>query len=303
MPLFLGDNAYLMVILSLSGIFIIASTGLDLLFGYTGQMSLGHAAFYAVGAYTSAILTTKFGLSVWIGILMAGITSTVCAALIAIPISKLVHMFLALVTIAIGELAYQAIVNLPDVTGSFQGVKKIPMPSLGAYVFDSFSYFYIVLVFVILALVAKQRIIDSRIGRAFIAIRDNTDAANAMGINVTYYKVVAFAISALFTGIAGALYAHYMGFISPESFTGDQSILFLTAVLCGGMGTFFGPIIGSLVIITINETFQALGSYQMLMYGVFIIVAVIYMPEGLIGVIKKMNSTLLQVVKNVVAKT
>ena len=302
LPVMVGKNAYLMLVLCLSGIFVIASTGLDLLFGYSGQISIGHAAFYAVGAYTSAILSTKLGVSVWIGILMGGVVATVFASLIAIPISKLVHMFLALVTIGIGELTHQAIINLPGLTGGFTGVKLIPMPRIGSYVFDGTSYYYIILAFVILSLIVKQRIVDSRIGRAFIAIRENTNAANAMGINVTYYKTVAFASSAMFTGVAGALYAHYVGFISPESFTLDQSVLFLTAVLCGGMGTFVGPIIGSVVIIVINETFQALGAYQMLTYGIFIVVAVIYVPAGLVGAVKMFRGNLFKVVKRVADK-
>jgi branched-chain amino acid transport system permease protein len=299
LPALVGDNAYLMLILSLSGIFVIASIGLDLLFGYSGQISIGQAAFYAVGAYTSAILTTKLGASVWLGMLAGGVLATVFAALVALPICKLVHMFLALVTIGIGELTYQAIINLPDLTGSFTGVRAIPMPRIGAYVFNVSSYYYIVLAFVVLSLIVKQRIVDSRIGRAFIAIRENTDAANAMGINVTYYKVVAFACSAAFTGIAGALYAHYIGFISPETFTLDQSVLFLTAVLCGGMGTFVGPIIGAVVITVINEAIQALGAYQMLVYGIFIVVAVIYVPEGLVGVVKMIRRNLFKVVNRV----
>jgi branched-chain amino acid transport system permease protein len=299
LPALVGNNAYLMLILSLSGIFVIASIGLDLLFGYSGQISIGQAAFYAVGAYTSAILTTKLGINVWLGMLAGGVLATVFAALVALPICKLVHMFLALVTIGIGELTHQAIINLPDLTGSFTGVRAIPMPRIGSYVFNVSSYYYIVLAVVVLSLLLKQRIVDSRIGRAFIAIRENTDAANAMGINVTYYKVVAFACSASFTGVAGALYAHYIGFISPESFTLDQSVLFLTAVLCGGMGTFVGPIIGAVVITVINEAIQVLGSYQMLVYGIFIVVAVIYVPEGLVGVVKMIQRHLLKAVNRV----
>jgi branched-chain amino acid transport system permease protein len=299
LPALVGNNAYLMLILSLSGIFVIASIGLDLLFGYSGQISIGQAAFYAVGAYTSAILTTKLGINVWLAMLAGGVLATAFAALVALPICKLVHMFLALVTIGIGELTHQAIINLPDLTGSFTGVRAIPMPRIGNYVFNVSSYYYIVLAVVVLSLLVKQRIVDSRIGRAFIAIRENTDAANAMGINVTYYKVVAFACSAAFTGIAGALYAHYIGFISPESFTLDQSVLFLTAVLCGGMGTFVGPIIGAVVITVINEAIQVLGSYQMLVYGIFIVVAVIYVPEGLVGVVKMIQRHLLKAVNRV----
>jgi len=299
LPAVVGNNAYMMLILSLSGMFVIATTGLDLLFGYSGQISIGQAAFYAVGAYTSAILTTKLGINVWLGMFAGGVLTTIFAAIVAIPICKLVHMFLALVTIGIGELTHQAIINLPDLTGSFTGVRAIPMPRIGSYVFNVSSYYYIVLAFVVLALFVKQRIVDSRIGRTFIAIRENTDAANAMGINVTYYKVVAFACSATFTGIAGALYAHYIGFISPESFTLDTSVLFLTAVLCGGMGTFVGPIIGAVVITVINEAIQVLGAYQMLVYGIFIVVAVIYVPEGLVGLVKMVQRNLSKAVSRV----
>ena len=301
LPFILKNNAYLLVVMCLSGICIVATAGLDLLFGYSGQISLGHAAFYSVGAYTSAILSTRLGVDVWLCIMLGGIFAAVFAALVAGPICKLVHMFLALATIGIGELTYQVIINLPALTGSFQGVKKIPFPHIGRYVFDRFSYFYAILGFVIIALIVKQRIVGSRVGRAFIAIRENADAANAMGINVTYYKVLAFAVSAFFTGIAGALYAHYIGFISPESFTLDQSVLFLTIVLFGGMGTFLGPIIGSLVLISVNEGFQALGAYQMLVYGIVIIVGVIFMPEGLAGGIRKIRANLSKKVVNAFA--
>lgn len=303
LPLMLGNNAYIMVILCLAGIYIIACSGLDLLFGYSGQISLGHAAFYAIGAYTSGILSTKLGLNVWLCILIAGILSAVYAALIAIPISKLVYMFLSLATIGIGELTYQAIINLPDLTGSFQGVKKIPAITIGSTVFkNAYSFYYIVLAFVIVFLIIKHRIVVSMIGRAFIAIRENSDAANAMGVNVRYYKVMAFAISAFFTGIAGALYAHFVGFISPESFMGDQSVLFLTIVLFGGMGTFIGPVIGSLFIISLNESIQALGSYQMLVYGLFIITVVIFIPDGLAGAYKMIGKKFHKVVKNIAVK-
>jgi len=167
------------------------------------------------------------------------------------------------------------------------------MPHIGGYVFNVSSYYYIVLTFVVLSLLVKQRIVDSRIGRAFIAIRENTDAANAMGINVTYYKVVAFACSASFTGIAGALYAHYIGSSARRRLPWiSRFVLDRRAVR--GDGNVCRPDYRGGRDTVINEAIQVLGSYQMLVYGIFIVVAVIYVPEGLVGVVKMIQRHLLR---------
>jgi branched-chain amino acid transport system permease protein len=150
------------------------------------------------------------------------------------------------------------------------------------------------IVMVAIFLVIKQRIVKSRVGRAFLAIRENPVAAGGIGINVQKYKIMAFAISAVYTGLAGALYAHFVGFISPETFTATQSTMFMTMLLFGGMGTFSGPLIGAAVISVLNELLQTMGTYRMLVYGFFILAVLLYLPHGISGIIDIVRGKLAQ---------
>ncbi|WP_300417873.1 branched-chain amino acid ABC transporter permease [uncultured Oscillibacter sp.] len=280
-------STYFMLVLCLCGIYTIATAGLDINFGYAGQISLGHAAFYAIGAYGSAILSKLAGINPWITMLLASAFAAVVGFLFALPISKLKFMFLSLVTTGFGEIVYQIIVNFwPDITGSTSGFKGIPKLGIAGFVFkDRHDYAYIVIFCTILFLLAKYCIVNSRIGRAFIAIRESAEAAGAMGINVTYYKAMSFSISAFYTAFAGALYGHMVGFISPETFKRPQSIMLLTMALLGGRGTMLGPVIGSLILVVLTESVQMFGQYQQLIYGFFIIIVVLFMPGGLAGVL------------------
>lgn len=278
------SNGYIMLLLCTIGIYVIAVSGLDLLFGYTGQISLGHAAFYAIGAYTSAILTVKLGWPVWAGIVSGTLLSAVVGIIVAFPASKLVHHFLALLTIAFGQMMYIFIANTPKLTNGFTGINRIPPITFGPIALDNnFYFFFFILFVVVIFLIAKQRIIDSRIGRAFVAIRENSHAATGIGINVQYYKIMAFMISALYTGLAGAFYVHFISFVSPDTFQLAQSIIFLTMLLFGGMGTLYGPIIGATVLCMLEEYLQVVGSYSMLIYGAVILVVLLFLPRGVIG--------------------
>jgi len=285
------SSSYLILMLTTIGIYIIAVSGLDILFGYTGQISIGHAAYYAIGAYGSAILSKTLGLPVFLTIILGALMASLLGFIIAFPAAKLVHHFLALLTIATGQIVYIFISNADDLTGGFSGINLIPSPKIGPFVFKGyFRYYFLVLAFVIIFLVIKSRLINSRVGRAFIAIRENTHAANGMGINVTYYKMIAFVISAFFTGFAGALYAHLVGFISPEGYQMSQSIILLTMLLFGGMGNLIGPIIGAAVISFITEYLQALGNYQNIIYGAFILIIILFLPKGCSGIIEEIKN-------------
>ena len=282
LPLIFYGNSYFILLLCTTGISIIVVSGLDILFGYTGQISLGHAAFYCIGAYTSAILSRNFHVPVFLTLFIGAAVATLFAVLIAIPAVKLVHHFLALVTISFGRLAYLFVAHAKNLTEGFSGMNFIPRPSLGSFEFDSnFSYFYIVYVFLLIFLIVKKRLIDSSTGRAFIAIRENPHASEGMGVNNTRFKVMAFAISAFYTGFGGALYAHLIGFISPETFDSDQSIRFLTMLLFGGMGNMYGSILGAVALTAVAEYLQKLGTYQMLAYGVFLLFIVVFIPSGI----------------------
>lgn len=283
-PLALRNSTYIILLMCTSAISIIVVSGLDILFGYSGQISLGHAGFYCIGAYTSAILSRSLGVPVWVTLLAGAVLSALVAVLIALPSIKLVHHFLALMTIAFGQLAYLFVANTEKLTGGFSGYNFIPQPSIGSFVFNTnVRQYYLILLFVVIFLLIKQRIIHSRTGRAFVAIRENTPAADGMGVDVRKYKVMAFAISAFYTGFGGGLYAHLIGFISPENYHLSQSIVFLTMLLFGGMGNFWGPIIGSILLTAISEYLQALGSYQMLVYGSLLLTIIIFVPGGVTG--------------------
>jgi branched-chain amino acid transport system permease protein len=286
-PLLFPEQRYIMVLLTTISINIIICSGLDVLYGYSGQISMGHAAFYAMGAYGSAILSKTAGLSPWLTIFIVSILTAVFAFLFALPVTKLVFMFLSLVTIALGEVVYQSIVVIfPDHTGGTIGFSGIPKFKIGDFIIrDRPHYLILVLVFTVLSIIMKQMLIKSRVGRALIAIRENTTAAGGMGINVRFYKSVAFAVSAFYASFAGALYAHFVGYISPETFNRAASAMFITMILFGGNGTLAGPILGAAILNLFSEVIQAFGRYRMFFYGFLIVFVVMFAPQGLMGII------------------
>jgi len=283
---FMLKQRYLALVLCFICVNIIAVTGLDVLFGYTGQVSFGHAAFYAIGAYGSTLLSVNYGIPTGLTILIGSLLSMVFGIIIAFPAAKLVKHFLSLLTIAFGQMVFMFISVTNSLTNGYSGILNIPHVNLFGYTFKSNqSNFFLLLAVVILVLIVKNRIINSRVGRAFIAIRENPHAANGMGINVRYYKIMAFAISAFLTGLAGALYAHLVCFISPDTFMNTQSNLFMTMLLFGGIGSLAGPVIGSVILVVVTELMQSFVKYQMIVYAVFILIVLFYLPNGVVGII------------------
>lgn len=277
-------NQYLLLIATLTGIYIIVNSGLDIVYGYSGQITLGQAGFYAIGAYTSALLSMHTPLPVIVCMLIGGFFASFLGAIIAIPSVKLVHHFLAMVTIGFGEIVRLLVLNGGHLTGAADGIPNIPKLKIFDFAFDSVSrYFYFVLLCVVVLLRLKQNLVSSRIGLAFRSIRENASAAAAFGINVHRLKVTAFTIEGFFGGFGGALYAHLVGFISPETFGLQQSILFLTMVLLGGAGNLWGPILGTVLISIMFEVLQPLGQAQMAIYGIMIMAIMMFMPRGLLG--------------------
>lgn len=189
LPIFFINNSYLLLLMCTSGIAIIVVSGLDILFGYSGQISLGHAGFYCIGAYASTILSKTLGVPVLFSMILSAILACLVAIIIAFPAAKLVHHFLALITISFGELIHLFAAHAEKLTGGFIGINFIPEPSLFGFILNTnFRYYYLVLVFVLLLLLLKTRIVSSRTGRALIAIRENTHASDGIGIHVRKYK-------------------------------------------------------------------------------------------------------------------
>lgn len=283
-------NPYVLLIATLIGIYVIVNSGLDIVFGYSGQITLGQAGFYCIGAYTSALLSIHTDVPVILCMVAGGLFSSFLGMLIAIPSVKLVHHFLAMVTIGFGEIVRLLALNGGELTGAADGIPFIPKLELFGFVFDTTAkYFYFVLACTCLLLMLKQNLVRSRIGHAFTAIRDNPDAAAAFGMNVRRLKVTAFTIEGFFGGFGGALYAHLVGFISPETFTLQQSVLFLTMVLLGGAGNLWGPIVGSVLISIMFELLQPLGQAQMAIYGAIIMGVMLFMPRGIWGAVSSLG--------------
>lgn len=286
MPVFLNviHFEYAFTIVSFIFIYIIAVSGLDIVFGYSGQISLGHAAFFAIGAYGSAILHKYTHIPVILTMIIAAFLAAVIGAGLAYPASKLVFHFLSLATIAFGEIVYQLVAQSPyEITGNFTGFFTDSVSIFG-YKLNTYSkFYYFGLISVLVFLLMKNNLIKSKVGRAFIAIRENSHAADGMGINVRNYKILAFAISAFFTAFAGGMYAHCVKFISPDTFMYKQSVMFLTMLLFGGTASRFGPIFGAVSVLILNEALRATEKYQLLIYGVLLLIVIVVLPGGLYG--------------------
>ena len=277
-------QTYPILIMCYLCIYIIVVSGLDVLFGYCGQISMGHAAFFAIGAYGSGLLHNNFGIPVILSMLIASVLATLIGALLAMPASRLMFHFLSLATIAFGEIVYQLISHSPNnITGNFRGLFTDSLSLFGLKLDQPIRFVYFSIICVVLFLTAKTFIIDSKVGRAFTAIRENTHAANGMGINVRSYKCLAFAISAFYVAFAGAMYIHLVGYVSPDTFTQKQSVMFITMLLFGGTACLFGPIVGAGFILILTEVLRGLQSYQMLIYGVLMLIIIVAMPGGLWG--------------------
>jgi len=296
--LFFARKTYYAFIIALFGIYAMVATGLDVLFGYTGQISLGHAGLFAIGAYVTALLTMKLGIPTAISLILGAVITTIVGALIAIPASKLVKHFLSLLMIAFGQIIYLIINSWAKMTGGSLGLMNIPELNIFGFAFDSYIKCAI-LIWVLLAviLVIKVNIVKSRVGSAFIALRENTVAAKGLGIDIKKYKIMAFAISAFMTGLAGGLYTFLRGFISPETFNGTQSTLFMTMLLFGGITTVEGPVIGAVILLLVKEVFQSLSIYQGLVYALFMLIVLFFLPNGVVGIFKSIGSSLVKLKK------
>lgn len=276
-----AGNQYPLLIMCIIMIYIIAVSGLDILFGYSGQISLGHAAFFTLGAYTSGLLNIYFKLPLYLTIPAGAILATGIGALLAYPASKLKFHFLSLATVAFGEITYYFLYKSPGgFSFDFKGINVIGISFLGE---DYLKWYFFLLLFVVMVLIGKTSLIKSRTGRAFIAIRENTHAADGMGINVRKNKIIAFAVSAFLTGLAGALYVHLIKYISPETSMQKQSVLFLTMLLFGGTASIPGTIIGVASIEVIMEAIRPLQEYQMLFYGALLLIVIVALPGGIYG--------------------
>jgi len=283
LPLIYSNNYHVKILIIL-GINTIMVLGLNLLMGYAGQVSIGHAAFYGIGAYALAIMTTKFGYSPWMGIGAAVVVGGIVAYLVAIPSLRLKGHYLAMATLGFAEIVHILFVELKELTGGTDGLYGVPAPAIAGFAFDSPQRLYILVwIFLILSLIIALNIAYSRVGRALRAVHGSEIAAAATGVDTAKYKIQVFVLSAVLGCIGGSLYASMAGFVSSESFTIGVSIILVTMVVFGGMGNVWGAVIGASILTIMQEYLKAYADYNMVIFGVILVLAMVFMPQGLFG--------------------
>ena len=291
-PLFFSDR--ILTVMTMIGIAIISVHGLNILTGYCGQISIGHVGFMAVGAYISAILTAKLGWSFWAALPCAALGAGVAGLIFGLPSLKIRGFYLIMATIAAHFIIIWVVLHLRSLTGGADGL-TVPKPKIGSIVLNSkASYFYLVMVIACLATFLAVNIARTRVGRAFVAIRDNDLAAEVMGINLWSYKLQAFFIGCVYAGVAGALLVHYYGFASVDQYPFMDSVWYLGMLIVGGMGSTAGAILGAVSLKLLDEVVtmvgpilsaavaaQAAASLALITRGLVIILFLIFEPRGL----------------------
>ncbi len=282
---------YLLHILIITGIYIILTLSLNLVVGYTGLPALGHAAFSCVGAYTSALLALNLGLSPWLGLLIGACVAALLGVVVGFPSLRLKGDYLALATFGLGVIVYSVAKNWVSLTRGPMGLPGIPGFSIFGFQLSAiWQYLILVSLFVILTYFVIGRVVNSPFGRILRAIREDEIATLAMGKNVDKHKILVFAIGAFFAGIAGSLYAHYITFIDPSSFTVMESIIILLMVVFGGMGSLLGSFVGAAILVIFPELLRFIGMpsavaapLRQMIYGLLLIVLMLKRPQGILG--------------------
>ena len=297
----IGGN-YVPYLLNMVGIATIVALGLNLLTGSAGLVSLGHAAFLAIGAYTAGWLATTLSFPFWMTITISGALTGVVGLLVGMPALRLKGIYLALATLAFQVIVGHVVLRWESVTGGANGM-TVPPPALGSFIFSgSVRYYYLTVPIAVLLALGMVNLMRSRYGRALVAIRDSDTAAEAMGVNLARYKTLAFGISAAYAGVAGALLAHFLGYIGPDHFTVLLSIEYLTMIILGGLGSILGSVLGAFVITLLPEVLRfvldvaksvspdlVLPDLRAFVIGGVLILILVFEPEGLGGRWKKIQ--------------
>ena len=279
-------NSYHQYVVNVIAINVILAVGLNIVKGFAGQVTVGHIALAAIGAYTSAVLATKLGFSFWLALPCAMLLTGLAGALVGVPSFRLEGAYLALATLGLAESVRIAISGTEFLGGAI-GYENIPSPFIGSLALDAHrSYYYVVMPIALLGIYFSFCILSSDMGRAFKAIREDQLAAAASGVNVRKYKVIAFVLSALYAGCAGSLKAHMApGFLNPNDYTLIEMVTVLLMVVFGGIGHIWGGVIGAVVVTIINDLTQDYYQYRMAIFGAVIVLTVMFMPRGIGGII------------------
>ena len=285
----LGLSSYVMHILIFVIMWAVIGMAWNLLGGYCGQVSFGHAAFFGIGAYTSGILYSKLGVSAWWGMPLSLLVVTASSLVIGYIFLRLRGPFFALGTLAMGVILRVTAENLTAFTEGDLGI----MIRERTWV-EKIWYYYIILIIAACTFYLIKKVVESKLGYYFVAIREDQDAAESLGINTTYYKTVALCLSAVITGLAGAFYTNYMGYIDPKVVFAlhDISIVAIMVVMVGGVATYWGPLVGSVIMVVLAEVIRSipkLGTAHHTLFGILLIVIIIFLPNGIVGDYKKLK--------------
>lgn len=288
----LTTNLYQIRVLDIILINIILCIGLNIVKGFAGQVTVGHIGIYAIGAYASATLALKFGLPFWVCLPLATLVAGFAGIVIGTPSFRLEGAYLALTTLGFGEVI-RIFISVTQYFGSTFGIGSIPAPQIGNFLLDTpYRYYFLVMPITLIGIYISFSILNSSAGRAFRSVRDDALAASAAGVNVKKYKLVAFIISALYAGCAGSLYAHLTpGYIHPNNFTVIEMVTLLLMVVLGGLGNIWGGIIGAIIITIFYDLTQEYYQYQLLIFGMSIVILVLFMPKGIGGLFQKFFAT------------
>lgn len=281
----LAGNDYHLTVMSTAYIFAIATLGLNLITGYTGQFNLAHAGFMAVGAYTLGILTVDYGVPFWLAFVLAGVVTVLVGLPLGFVSLRLRGHYFSIFTLCVGTIMFLVIEKWESLTHGTVGIMGIPAPTaIGPISFDTpKSIYYLIFFFLVLGVWVMRRIVDSLMGRTFMAIRNGDDLAEALGINLMRNKLIAFLLSVLYAGLAGALYAGFVRFLGPDLAGAEHAFDMTMYMIIGGLGTVLGPLLGALAVPWITQYLQALQEFRFLIFGPVLIILVIFLPNGVVG--------------------
>ena len=295
----LTRDPYYQHTLNVALLFAISIYGFNIITGITGQFNIAHAGFIGIGAYLSALATTKFLLSFWIALPLAIVGTGLFGLLIGYPSLRLRGVYFALTTLGFGEILSLVFENWIPVTGGPMGITGIPAPTAIrlpggiSCAFDSkVGFYYLCLTFMLLSLYVNRQLLKSRLGRAMLGVRENEDLAQSLGISITRTKIIAFVLATMFLGLCGSLYAHYFRFISPVSFSVAETFRHVTMLIVGGKGTLLGPLVGALIFTVLPEILRSVEDYQWIAYGAILMVCIVFLPKGIVGLIKDVRDRL-----------
>lgn len=285
---------YFLHLVILALIWVIVSQGQNLIQGYTGYVSIAAGGFMGIGAYSMALLSVNLGWSPWLSLLLAPLITAVLAVVVGYPSLRVKGHYFAIITLAYNMVIFIVLLNFTSLTNGEAGIPKIPRPPnietpWGMINMASRSgYYYVVLLLAFATTLVAALVVDSRVGRAMLAIRQNETLADAVGIATSRYKLFSFVISASFAGLGGALYASYMAFINPAPFSVDNSLNAVLAVIIGGSGTLAGPVVGAFAVVFLPEYLRVAESYRLIAYGLVLVLATIFMPRGIVPLVARL---------------